>query len=69
MAARTIMGWVIPTQCPGSSFQSDGQAVQWKGWFAANGMQAPQSYGLAFDRSSMGIAAAAGGLGIALNQI
>ncbi|MGE8112013.1 LysR substrate-binding domain-containing protein [Pseudomonas sp. 22082] len=48
--------------------QSDGQAVQWKGWFAANGMQAPQSYGLAFDRSSMGIAAAAGGLGVVLES-
>ncbi|WP_144938101.1 LysR substrate-binding domain-containing protein [Pseudomonas alabamensis] len=48
--------------------QSDGQSVQWKGWFAANGMQPPQSYGLAFDRSSMGIAAAAGGLGIVLES-
>lgn len=48
--------------------QSDGQSVQWKGWFAANGMQPPQSYGLAFDRSSMGIAAAAGGLGVVLES-
>ncbi|NQD77186.1 LysR substrate-binding domain-containing protein [Pseudomonas sp. CM27] len=48
--------------------QSDGQSVQWKGWFAANAMQPPQSYGLAFDRSSMGIAAAAGGLGVVLES-
>jgi len=48
--------------------QSDGQSVQWKGWFAANGMQPPPSYGLAFDRSSMGIAAAAGGLGVILES-
>ena len=48
--------------------QSDGQSVQWKGWFAANGMEPPQSYGLAFDRSSMGISAAAGGLGVVLES-
>ncbi|MGK0148416.1 LysR substrate-binding domain-containing protein [Pseudomonas putida] len=48
--------------------QSDGQSIQWKGWFAANGMQPPSSYGLAFDRSSMGIAAAAGGLGVVLES-
>lgn len=48
--------------------QSDGQSIQWKGWFAANGMQPPNSYGLAFDRSSMCIAAAAGGLGVVLES-
>lgn len=48
--------------------QSDGQSVQWKGWFAANKMEPPQSYGLAFDRSSMGIAAAVGGLGVVLES-
>ncbi|GLH33973.1 MULTISPECIES: LysR substrate-binding domain-containing protein [Pseudomonas] len=48
--------------------QSDGQSVQWKGWFAANGMQPPKSYGLAFDRSSMSISAAAGGLGVVLES-
>lgn len=48
--------------------QSDGQSVQWKGWFAANGMQPPKSYGLAFDRSSMGIAAAVDGLGVVLES-
>ena len=48
--------------------QSDGQSVKWKGWFSANGMQEPSSYGLAFDRSSMGIAAAADGLGVVLES-
>ncbi|WP_208644518.1 hypothetical protein [Pseudomonas reidholzensis] len=31
--------------------QSDGQSVQWKGWFAANDMVTPTNFGLAFDRS------------------
>lgn len=44
--------------------QSDGQSVQWRGWFAANNMTTPTHYGLAFDRSSMGISAAVDGLGV-----
>ncbi|MCI1035887.1 LysR substrate-binding domain-containing protein [Pseudomonas putida] len=48
--------------------QSDGQSVQWKGWFAANNMVTPATYGLAFDRSSMGISAAVDGLGVVLES-
>lgn len=51
-----------------SLIQSDGQSVQWKGWFAANGMQTPSHFGLAFDRSSMGISAAVDGLGVVLES-
>ncbi|WP_329956617.1 LysR substrate-binding domain-containing protein [Pseudomonas putida] len=48
--------------------QSDGQSVQWKGWFAANDLVTPTSFGLAFDRSSMGISAAVDGLGVVLES-
>ncbi|MGJ7546945.1 LysR substrate-binding domain-containing protein [Pseudomonas alloputida] len=48
--------------------QSEGQSVQWKGWFAANSMPIPTSFGLAFDRSSMGISAAVDGLGVVLES-
>lgn len=48
--------------------QSDGQSVQWKGWFAANNLVLPAQYGLAFDRSSMGISAAVDGLGVVLES-
>ena len=48
--------------------QSDGQSVQWKGWFAANDLLTPSQFGLAFDRSSMGISAAVDGLGVVLES-
>lgn len=48
--------------------QSDGQSLQWRGWFAANNMTTPTQYGLAFDRSSMGISAAVDGLGVVLES-
>ena len=48
--------------------QSDGQSVQWKGWFGANNLAVPVDYALAFDRSGMSIAAAVGGLGVALES-
>jgi len=48
--------------------QSEGQSVQWKGWFAANSMPIPTNFGLAFDRSSMGISAAVDGLGVVLES-
>lgn len=48
--------------------QSDGQSVQWRGWFAANDMTTPGQFGLAFDRSSMGISAAVDGLGVVLES-
>jgi len=44
--------------------QNDGQAVQWKGWFAANDLPLPSSFALAFDRSSISISAAVDGLGV-----
>lgn len=48
--------------------QSDGQSVQWRGWFGANGMATPTDFELAFDRSAMVIAAAVDGLGVALES-
>lgn len=48
--------------------QSTGQAIQWKGWFNANELTVPASFPLAFDRSSMSIAAAVNGLGVALES-
>lgn len=48
--------------------QSDGQSVQWKGWFAANDMLVPGQFGLAFDRSSMAISAAVDGLGVVVES-
>lgn len=48
--------------------QSDGQSVQWKGWFGANNLPVPQEYALAFDRSAMCIAAAVDGLGVVLES-
>lgn len=48
--------------------QSTGQTVQWRGWFGANDLMAPTSFPLAFDRSSMSIAAAVDGLGVAMES-
>jgi DNA-binding transcriptional LysR family regulator len=48
--------------------QSDGQSVQWKGWFGANKLRVPGEYALAFDRSGMAIAAAVDGLGVVLES-
>lgn len=48
--------------------QSEGQSVQWGGWFSANGLATPGDFTLAFDRSSMAIAAAVDGLGVALES-
>jgi LysR family glycine cleavage system transcriptional activator len=48
--------------------QSDGQSVQWKGWFSANNLMPPREYFLAFDRSAMVIAAAVEGLGVVLES-
>lgn len=49
--------------------QSEGQSIQWKGWFAANDLLTPSQFGLAFDRSSMGISAAVDGLGVVLESL
>lgn len=48
--------------------QSNGQSVQWKGWFAADDLLIPNQYGLAFDKSSMGISAALDDLGVVLES-
>lgn len=48
--------------------QSEGQSVQWGGWFSANGLATPGDFALAFDRSAMAIAAAVDGLGVALES-
>jgi len=48
--------------------QSTGQSVRWGGWFSANGVVTPSNFALAFDRSSMSIAAAVDGLGVVLES-
>ena len=46
--------------------QSDSKQIQWADWFAANGLKPPPPNGSRFDRSFLAIAAAAEGLGVAL---
>jgi LysR family transcriptional regulator, glycine cleavage system transcriptional activator len=48
--------------------QSDSKQIQWTDWFAANGLAAPPPNGSRFDRSFLAIAAAAAGLGVALES-
>ena len=48
--------------------QSDSKQIQWADWFAANGLLAPPPNGSRFDRSFLAIAAAAEGLGVALES-
>ncbi|MER2298478.1 MAG: LysR substrate-binding domain-containing protein [Pseudomonas sp.] len=48
--------------------QNDGQAVQWKGWFAANDLPMPSKFALAVDRSSISISAAVDGLGVIIES-
>ncbi|WP_114947880.1 LysR substrate-binding domain-containing protein [Microvirga calopogonii] len=48
--------------------QSDTKQIQWSDWFAANGLTAPPPNGSRFDRSFLAIAAAARGLGVALES-
>ena len=49
--------------------QSDRKQVRWPDWFAENGMGMPaQQNGMRFDRSFLAIAAAADGLGVALES-
>jgi LysR family transcriptional regulator, glycine cleavage system transcriptional activator len=48
--------------------RSDTKQVRWTHWFEVNGMAAPHLQGMSFDRSFMAIAAAADGLGIALES-
>ncbi len=50
--------------------QSDRKLVRWPDWFGANGIRPPSSQGsgMRFDRSFLAIAAAADGLGVALES-
>lgn len=48
--------------------QSDNKMVRWSHWFEANGLQPPTLHGIRFDRSFLAIAAAADGLGVALES-
>ena len=48
--------------------QSDNKTVRWPHWFEANGMPVPPVQGIRFDRSFLAIAAAADGLGVALES-
>lgn len=48
--------------------QSDVKMVRWPAWFEANGMCLPPPHGMRFDRSFLAIAAAADGLGVALES-
>ena len=48
--------------------ESDNKQLRWPDWFAANGLPAPSAGGLRFDRSFLALAAAADGLGVALES-
>jgi LysR family transcriptional regulator, glycine cleavage system transcriptional activator len=48
--------------------QSDTKQFRWPAWFALNGLRVPLLRGSRFDRSFLAIAAAANGLGIALES-
>lgn len=48
--------------------QTDSKQIQWADWFSANGLVAPPPNGSRFDRSFLAIAAAAEGLGVALES-
>ncbi len=49
--------------------QSDRKQVRWPDWFVLNGLEVPrQTSGMRFDRSFLAIAAAADGLGVALES-
>lgn len=48
--------------------ESDNKQVRWSAWFDANGLTAPPPHGTRFDRSFLAIAAAADGLGVALES-
>ena len=47
---------------------SDNKQVRWPDWFAANGLSAPHTRNMRFDRSFLAISAAASGLGVALES-
>ncbi|HET6520811.1 MAG TPA: LysR substrate-binding domain-containing protein [Geminicoccaceae bacterium] len=49
--------------------ESDNKQIRWSAWFARNGLPAPRPQGMRFDRSFLAIAAAADGLGVALESL
>jgi LysR family glycine cleavage system transcriptional activator len=48
--------------------ESDNKRIRWSTWFARNALPAPRPHGARFDRSFLAIAAAADGLGVALES-
>ncbi len=48
--------------------ESDNKQIRWPDWFARNALAAPRPHGTRFDRSFLAIAAAASGLGVALES-
>jgi LysR family transcriptional regulator, glycine cleavage system transcriptional activator len=48
--------------------ESEYKQVRWADWFARNALPAPRPHGTRFDRSFLAIAAAADGLGVALES-
>jgi DNA-binding transcriptional LysR family regulator len=48
--------------------ESDNKQIRWLAWFARNALAAPRPHGMRFDRSFLAIAAAADGLGVALES-
>lgn len=48
--------------------ESDNKQIRWPAWFARNALAAPRPHGMRFDRSFLAIAAAADGLGVALES-
>jgi DNA-binding transcriptional LysR family regulator len=48
--------------------ESETKQIRWSDWFERNGLPAPRPQGVRFDRSFLAIAAAADGLGMALES-
>lgn len=48
--------------------RSDTKQVRWPDWYAANGLMVTPTHSMSFDRSFLAIAAAADGLGVALES-
>ncbi|WP_407048904.1 LysR substrate-binding domain-containing protein [Methyloraptor flagellatus] len=48
--------------------RSEVKRVQWHHWFTANGLEPPAAHGMRFDRSFLALAAAADGVGVAMES-